>query len=159
MFSATVVGLLSRKKSPTFTVDITNPAFPQQLRYAVKLHSKQLHGSVVLVDALWWITVYFLGKPGCSCVKLRQAVKEAIACCAKPLSYQPPALECTDAILCSQLHSDGKVLPAHPADVTRDEDGILHANCTKQKDLVQELEESKTTAWFDDLGKVRLLNA
>ena len=62
MFPATVVALLNTKKPPFFTLECLTALFPCQLRYAVKLQSKKPPGSLLLVDTMLWMEVYWTGR-------------------------------------------------------------------------------------------------
>ena len=100
MFPATVVALLNRKTPPTFRLDGASPKFSNQLRYGVKLVSDELGGSLLLVDSLSWIEVYFTGIPINNCSIICRTLDEAVSSCADPLSYDPSALKFTVSLLC-----------------------------------------------------------
>lgn len=91
--------------------------FDHQRRYGVKLTSislDDLHGSVLLVDSLCWIEVYFTGDPN-KCSVIFDIIEEAITSCAEPLCYEPSALKFTVAFLCR--HADHGSIPSHPAEL------------------------------------------
>ena len=54
--------------------------------------SDKLGGSLLLVDSLSWMGVYFTGIPSNNCNIIRHAMNEAVSSCTGPLSYNPSAL-------------------------------------------------------------------
>ena len=158
MFPATVVAILNRKRSPLFTLDCLDPQFPSQLRYAVRLRSEDPAGTLLLVDTMLWMEVYWTGLPN-KCSILQDIVSTAIASCAEPLAYHPSALEYHPAILCNARHHRQKDLsPIHPARVTVESDKVIIASCTEQKSLPPfELTERSHLCWMKESGKVSFI--
>ena len=120
-----MVALLNRKKSPIFKLDVSSNNFDHQRRYGVKLTSTKspddvhgspddVHGSVLLVDSLRWIEVYFTGDPN-KCSVIFDIVEEAVTSCAGPLYYEPSALKFTVAFLCRR--ADHESVQPHPAEL------------------------------------------
>ena len=97
------MALLNRDCRPHFFIDSNSRSFPQQLRYAVRLYSEDLLGSLLLIDAFKWIEVYFNGFIE-NCPVLRQIIKEAISSCADLLAYDHGSLEVTVTLPCHQEH-------------------------------------------------------
>ena len=152
MFPAAVVALLNRKEPPFFTLECLTAQFPCQLRFAVKLQSKKPPGSLLLVDTMLWMEVYWTGRDA-ECSMLRSVVIAAIATCAEPLVYHPSALKCYPAILCNQKHYRQPDMPSiHLALVDVSSDNVTIASCT-----VQDLEPIELTkrhqCWMMGLGK------
>ncbi|XP_019863910.1 PREDICTED: uncharacterized protein LOC109593121, partial [Amphimedon queenslandica] len=75
LFPTLIVSLLSRKEKPHFFIDSRSRNFPQQLRYAVKLYSEDLFGSIFLCDNLKSIEIIFTGLTR-HCYTLRQVILE-----------------------------------------------------------------------------------
>ena len=152
MFPAAVVALLNRKEPPFFQLECLTAQFPCQLRFAVKLQSKKPPGSLLLVDTMLWMEVYWTGRAA-ECSMLRSVVMAAIASCAEPLVYHPSALKCCPAILCNQTHHYQADMPSiHLAVADVGSDNVAVASCT-----VQDLEPVELTkryqCWMDGLGK------
>ena len=140
MFPAAIVALLNRKDPPFFTLECLTEQFPCQLRFAVKLRSKNPPGSLLLVDTMLWMEVYWTGRDT-ECPFLRSVVEAAISLCAKPLAYHQSALTCYPAILCNQKHHPQSDMPSdHLAIVHVDSDNVTTASCT-----LQDLEPVKLT--------------
>ena len=157
MFPAAVVAILNRKEAPLFTLACLDAQFPRQLRYAVKLRSENPAGSLLLVDTILWMEVYWTGRYS-ECSILQSVVTTAIASCAEPLAYHPSALKCHRAILCNAMHRRQKDLsPVHPARVTVGNDNVIIASCTEQCLAPYELTE-RCLCWMKGLGKVLLFN-
>ena len=98
-----IVSLLSRQNEPRFFIDSTSSNFPKQLRYAVKLYSEDLFGSVFLCDGLTSIEVYFTG-PSQHCSLLRRIVLEGLSSSAKVLGYDEKSLNISALVWCSRKH-------------------------------------------------------
>ena len=95
MFLTIVVNLLNRQHPPTFSInndEDTHMAISKQLRYAIKFSSKELTGSLLLVEEFGWIEIYFNGEIH-DCHIVCNAIKEAIKPCAGLLGYKPSALQ------------------------------------------------------------------
>ena len=151
MFPAAVVAILNRKEAPLFTLACLDAQFPRQLRYAVKLRSENPAGSLLLVDTILWMEVYWTGRHN-ECSILESVVTTAISSCAEPLAYHPSALKCQHAILCNAKHRHQKDLsPVHPARVTV---GNYKASCTEQNTLTPFDLTERSLCWMKKLGKV-----
>ena len=97
------MALLNRKSRPQFFIDSNSHSFPRQLRYAVRLYSEDLLGSVLLIDGFKWIEVYFNGFIE-NCPVLRQVIRETISSCADLLAYDHKSLQVTVTLPCHQDH-------------------------------------------------------
>ena len=143
---ATVVALLNRKTPPTFNLDGSSHKFSKQLRYGVKLVSDELGGSLLLVDSLYWVEVYFTGILSTNCSAIHCAINEAVSSCADPLWYEPSALKFTVSLLCRHPDhiTDLKIQP-HPAK-------LIHSGfvqCTLMTELEPiPLDTEKEGHWF-----------
>ena len=152
MFPAVVVALLNRKLPPYFTLECLTAQFPCQLRFAVKLQSRKPLGSLLLVDTMLWMEVYWTGRDA-ECSMLRSVVMAAIASCAEPLVYHASALKCSPAILCNQKHHCQPDMPSiHLALVDFGSDNVIVASCTVQ-DLEPIQLSQRYYKWMVGLGK------
>lgn len=140
---------MNRRTPPCFTLDCLNNQFCRQLRYAVKLKSDQPRGSLILVDTLQWMEVYWVGRPR-ECPLLLSVIKEAIHLCEEPLAYNKSTVTFSPGTLCKQKHNQQADL-LHPATVTIDCDNIAVATCEVQ-DLPPEEIDTKRFPWMEKLG-------
>ena len=151
MFSAAVVALLNRKKPPYFTLDCLTAQFPCQLRYAIKLQSNDPHGSLLLVDTMKWMEIYWTGDHE-ECSALRSVVTTAIASCAVPLAYHQSALKCNFAFFCDQKHQKQQDMPSiHLAAVNINKKNIAKVSCTIQDLPPVELND-RCKVWMEGVG-------
>ena len=123
---------MNRKTKPHFFIDSNSHFFPQQLRYAVRLYSEDLLGSVLLIDAFKCIEVYFNGFIE-NCPVLRQVIREAISSCADLLGYDHKSLQVTVTLPCHQDHFI-RVSSSHGVILKYDE-GRHIAKCSEDEDV------------------------
>ena len=144
--------MLNRKNPPFFTLDCLNALFPCQLRFAVKLQSLELCGSLLLVDTMLWIEVYWTGDPAV-CFILHSLVTDAIASCAEPLAYHSSALKCKPGTLCNQKHLVQQPMPpVHVALVTVNKRKEVEMSCTVQ-DLLPVESSKMFQPWMKVFGE------
>ena len=143
--------MLNRKNSPFFKLDVSSPKFSTQLRYSVKLYCEELGGSVLLVDSLTWIEVYFTGLPTNNCRSLNYIIEEAVSSCAEPLLYEPTALRFTVGILCRHPdHVNDSSITPHPAKLIPPPT-FQHVQCTLMCELKPvPLDAEMEAPWFPD---------
>ena len=127
-----MVALINRSNKPHFFLDSSSPSFPRQLRYAVRLYSEDLLGSVLLVDTFKWIEVYFIGLTR-NCPVLRQVIKDTISSCTELLAYDDASLEVTVTLPCYQEHVKQDV-KFHGISLKYDK-GEFIAQCPEDKDI------------------------
>ena len=111
LFPTLIVSLLSRKEKPHFFIDSRSPVFPRQLRYAVRLYSEDLFGSIFLCDNLKSIEIIFTGLTR-HCYALREVILECLSASAELLSYDMKALEISTLVRCTCKHT----IPANDSD-------------------------------------------
>ena len=144
---------MNRKEPPLFTLDCLNAQFPCQLRFAVKLQSLEPHGSLLLVDTMQWMEIYWTGDPA-ECSSLYSLVTAAIDSCAEPLVYHPSALKCKPGALCNLKHQPQQNLPSiHIALVTVNKRKEIKLSCTIQDLPPVELSE-KFQPWMEGFGEL-----
>ena len=144
--------MLNRKEPPLFKVDCLNAQFPCQLRFAVKLQSSKPHGSLLLVDTMLWMEIYWTGDPA-ECSTLRSVVTTAIGSCADPLAYHLSALKCKPGTLCKLNHHAQRDMPlVHVALVTVNKRKEVKVSCTIQD--LPPVELSKMfQPWMEGFGE------
>ena len=146
------MALLNRKEPPFFILGCLTAQFPCQLRYAVKLQSSEPHGSLLLVDTMQWMEIYWTGDPA-ECSVLRSLVTAAIDSCAEPLFYHPSALKCKPGTLCNQKHQrQPDMPPVHIALATVNKRKEIEMSCTMQDLPPMELSE-RFQSWMEGFGE------
>ena len=150
------MALLNRKEPPFFTLEFLNALFPCQLRYAVNLQSLELRGTLLLVDTMLWMEIYWTGDPA-ECSVLHSLVTDAIASCAEPLAYHPSALMCDPCTLCNLKHQFQQDMPpVHLALVTVNKRKEVKISCTIQDLPPMELSE-RFKMWIVGSGELYFL--
>ena len=132
MFPALVVSLLQRQETPQFSIDSESRTYERQLRYGVKLNSKDLLGTVLLVDNFKCIEVYFTG-PQKECPIVRLAITKAMSICTELLLYDVDQLNAVPTLVCRQKHrkDDGKL---HGISFKYVE-GCIYGNCLVESEI------------------------
>ena len=127
-----MVSLLQRQETPQFSIDSESRTYERQLRYGIKLNSKDLFGTVLLVDNFKCIEVYFTGFSS-KCPQVRLAIIEAMTRCAELLLYDIDQLKPVATLVCQQNHrkNDGKL---HGISVKYDE-GYICGNCLVESEI------------------------
>ena len=82
---ALVVNLLSRKWSPLFDL---NSDTMIKYRNAISLMCVKQGGVLLLIDAIYWLEIYYSGRPSW-CPVIRSAIYEAINLVVKKFHYKP----------------------------------------------------------------------
>ena len=142
------MALLNRKQPPLFTLECLNAQFPCQLRFAVKMQSSEPRGSLLLVDTMLWMEIYWTGDPS-ECSTLRSLVTTAINSCAEPLAYHLSSLKCKPGTLCNlEHHVQPDMPPVHVALVTVNKRKEVKVSCTIQDLLPVEL-STKFQPWME----------
>ena len=90
LFSALVINLLCRKHSPTFKLlqPSESPKEFFQYRNAIQLDCIGPGGAVLLIDATYWLEIYYSDKPK-KCLVIRTAIEEGIKLVTKKFHYKP----------------------------------------------------------------------
>ena len=146
------MALLNRKVAPFFTLECLNSQFPCQLRFAVKLQSSKPRGSLLLVDTMLWMEIYWTGDPA-ECSTLHSIVTAAIDSCAEPLAYNPSALKCDPGTLCNLIqYGQQDMLPVHIALVTVNKREEVKVSCTIQ-DLPPVELNNMFQPWMEGFGE------
>ena len=144
--------MINRKEPPFFTLECLTAQFPCQLRFAVKLQTSEPRGSLLLVDTMLWMEIYWTGDPA-ECSTLRSLVNAAIISCAEPLAYHPSALKCNPGTLCNFKHYSQQNMPTvHVAAVTVNKRKEIKVSCTVQ-DLPPVELSKKFQPWMEGFGE------
>ena len=140
----------SQKASPVckFEIDSCSES-SRQLRYAIRLFSHDLGGTVLLVDAIKWMEIYFTGLPH-NCSILRHIIEESIKECAEVLSYDESAVEFYFGLPCPHNHSKHRIVAKHHPAYARPSAEHVEAICSIKKELPPiVLTQDKHVKWFE----------
>ena len=85
LFPALVVNLLNHKSSPQFDLDSSSGNL--QYRNAIHMQCIGLGGAVLLVDAIYWLEIYYSG-PSNKCCVIRHSVKEGVKAVVNKFRYK-----------------------------------------------------------------------
>ena len=146
MFPTLVISLLQRQGSPQFSIDSESRSYERQLRYGVKLYSKDLFGTVLLVDNFKCIEVYFTG-PQKECPQVRIAITKAMTTCTELLLYDVDQLKPVATLVCQQKHrkDDGKL---HGISFKYDK-GCIFGNCLVESEIAAfEVIDERQLCWL-----------
>ena len=90
LFPALVVNMINRQIAPIFDLFQPSGCSDQVLQYrnAIRLSSLDLGGAVLLVDAIYWLEVYYSGRPD-RCLLIRQAIYDGIEAVVNKFQYKP----------------------------------------------------------------------
>ena len=102
VFPALVVNLIKRQKSPKF--DLFRPSESNeescQHRNAIRLTCRDLGGAILLVDAIYWLEIYYSGHSR-KCSSIRCSILEGINAVVKKFQYKPILSFPQERFLCS----------------------------------------------------------
>ena len=158
MFPTLIVSLLSRQKEPFFFIDSKSPFFPKQLRHAVKLYSEDLFGSIIFVDEVKYIEVYFTGSTK-DCYHLRSVILEGLSASAAALAYNEEELEISAVTYCHHNHRrrETKKTP-HPINISYKRNPP-EIRCSIETDLPSiELTDERQSCWLIGMLYYIILN-
>ncbi|XP_019856438.1 PREDICTED: uncharacterized protein LOC109584972 [Amphimedon queenslandica] len=157
LFPTLIVSLLSRQKEPFFFIDSKSPFFPKQLRHAVKLYSEDLFGSIIFVDEVKYIEVYFTGSTK-DCYHLRSVILEGLSVSAAALAYNEEELEISAVTYCHHNHRrrETKKTP-HPISISYKRNPP-EISCSIETDLPSiELTDKRQSCWL--IGSVNSISS
>ena len=147
IFPALVVNLLKRQVSPNF--DLQQPldfeeSSEQSLQYrnAMQLTCIDLGGAVLLVDAIYWLEIYYSGRPE-KCLAVRSAVFEGISDVVKKFNYKPILSMPQERFVCSMQSP-------HPRDhlCRPDEDRVTLTCCRDGKTTIN-IDRFRQLPWIN----------
>ena len=102
IFPALVVNLIKRQMSPKF--DLYRPLESNeescQYRNAIRLKCLDLGGAILLVDAIYWLEIYYSGL-STKCFSIRCSILEGINAVVKKFQYRPILSFPQERFLCS----------------------------------------------------------
>ena len=143
LFPALVVNLLSRQCSPKFLLSTNKP----QYRNAIHLACTNLGGSVLLVDAIYWLEVLYTC-PHNECHHIREVIREGVSAVVDKFHYLDSLKypeECFHCSICNttehlcHLSEDKPILICCKDDTT----DPVHINRTRQQPWFKLVGEEK----------------
>ena len=145
LFPALVVGLLKRNVAPHFKLH--QPSMSgMQYRNAIRLTCIGPGGGLLLVDAIYWMEVYYSGPPR-KCSTIKDVIFEVIGDVVKKFNYKPILSLPQERFLCS-------ICP-HPTDhlCRPDEDKII-ITCCKDGTSTKGIDQVRQLPWIDNYAAV-----
>ena len=141
LFPALVVNLLSRKSSPQFDLESSSFDNPQY-RNAIQLSCIGPGGAVLLVDAIYWLEIYYSG-PSSKCCVIRHSVKEGIKAVVKKFQYKVTLsipLEC--------FHCTIHKINDHLCHLNEDQESMT---CCNNRALMTDIDQLRQTPWLIEM--------
>ena len=139
LFPALVVGLLKRHVTPHF--DLHHPSESEiQYRNAIRLTCIGPGGAVLLVDAIYWMEVYYSG-PLAKCSIIKDVIFEAIADVVKKFQYKPILSTPQERFLCS-------ICPPPIDHLCRPDEDKEILTCCKDGMSTKSIDRSRQLPWI-----------
>ena len=147
LFPALIVSLLKRHASPQF--DLHQPSQLDELpeesmkfRNAIQLSCIGPGGSVLLVDSIYWLEIYYTGR-SIKCSSLKQAVLESIGDVIMKFQYKPILSIPQERFLCS-------ICPPPPNHLCRPNEDKVIVTCCRDSRLTEHINASQRLPWIQD---------
>ena len=139
LFPALVVGLLKRHVAPHF--DLHQPSESEvQYRNAIRLTCIGPGGAVLLVDAIYWMEVYYSG-PSVKCSIVKDVIFEAIGDVVKKFQYKPILSTPQERFLCS-------ICPPPTDHLCRPDEDKEILTCCKDGMSTKSIDRSRQLPWI-----------
>ena len=157
LFPALIVGLLKRSVSPKFKLYRPSEC-EMQYRNAIRLTCPGYGGAVLLIDAIYWMEVYYSGPP-VKCSTIKDVIFEAIENVVKKFQYKPILSMPQERFLCSICSPSANHLCRPDEDkkiLTCCKDGMSTKDINRARQLpwIDENAAPATTAVKSELGKI-----
>ena len=140
LFPALVVGLLKRHVTPHFNLHQPSES-DMQYRNAVRLTCIGPGGAVLLVDAIYWMEVYYSG-PTTKCSTIKDAIFEAIKDVVIKFQYKPILSMPQERFLCSICSP----LADH---LCRPDEDKKILTCCKDGMSTKDINQARQLPWID----------
>ena len=141
LFPALIVGLLKRSVVPKFKLYRPSEC-EMQYRNAIRLTCAGYGGAVLLIDAIYWMEVYYSG-PLVKCSTIKDVIFEAIKDVVKKFQYKPILSLPQECFLCSICSPPADHL-CHP-----DEDKKI-LTCCKDGMSTKDINRARQLPWIDE---------
>ena len=151
LFPALIVSLLKRHASPQFDLHQPSqldelPEESMQFRNAFQLSCIGPGGSVLLVDSIYWLEIYYTGR-SMKCSSLKQAVLESIGDVIMKFQYKPILSIPQERFLCS-------ICPPTPNHLCRPDEDKVIVTCCRDSRLTADINPSRQLPWIQDGSSV-----
>ena len=140
LFPALVVNLLNRKSSPQF--DLESSSDNLQYRNAIHLKCIGPGGAVLLVDAIYWLEIYYSGLSSECCV-IRHSVKEGVKAVVKKFRYKL-ALSIPQECFHCTIHKTNDHL-------CRPNEAQKRLTCCNKSALMADINQSRQAPWLVEM--------
>ena len=151
LFPALIVSLLKRHASPQF--DLHQPSQLDELQEesmqfhnAIQLLCIGPGGSVLLVDSIYWLEIYYTGRSA-KCSALRKALLKCIGDVVMKFQYKPILSIPQERFLCS-------VCQPPPNHICRPDEDKEIVTCCRDARLTADIDPSRQLPWIQDGSSV-----
>ena len=143
LFPALVVGLLKRHVTPHFNLHQPSES-DMQYRNAIRLTCIGPGGAVLLVDAIYWMEVYYSGHPT-KCSTIKDVIFEAIKDVVTKFQYKPILSMPQERFLCS--------ICSPPADhLCRPDEDMEIITCCKDGMSTKDIDRARQLPWISGVA-------
>ena len=151
LFPALIVSLLKRHVSPQFDLHQPSqldeiPEESMQFRNAIQLSCIGPGGSVLLVDSIYWLEIYYTGR-SIKCSSLKQAVLECIGDIIMKFQYKPVLSIPHERFLCL-------ICPPPFNHLCRPDEDKVIVTCCRDSRLTADINPSRQLPWIQDGSSV-----
>ena len=151
LFPALIVSLLKRHASPQFDLHQPSqldelPEESMQFRNAIQLLCIGPGGSVLLVDSIYWLEIYYTGRSA-KCLALRKALLKCIGDVVTKFQYKPILSIPQERFLCS-------ICPRPPNHLCRPDEDKEIVTCSRDARLTADIDPSRQLPWIQDGSSV-----
>ena len=146
LFTALIVSLLKRSASPQFDLHRPSeldelPEESMQYRNAIQLSCIGPGGGVLLVDSIYWLEIYYTGRPT-KCSAIREAILECINDVVKKFQYKPILSIPQERFLCS-------LCPPPYNHLCRPNEDKDMLTCCKDASLTADIDPTRQLPWIE----------
>ena len=142
---ALVVNLLRRQESPKFDLKRLESDTIAQYRNAIHLNCIGPGGAVLLVDAIYWLEIYFSGHPTW-CSVIRSTIHEGIDEVVEKFQYKPIMSIPQERFYCT-MHEKNATIDH----LCRPDDEKENLRCCKDRVSITQLDKSRQQPWFQEI--------
>ena len=151
LFPALIVSLLKRHTSPQFDLHQPSqldevPEESMQFRNAIQLSCIGPGGSVLLVDSIYWLEIYYTGR-SIKSSSLKQAILECIGDVIMKFQYKPILSIPQERFLCS-------ICPPPLNHLCRPDEDKVIVTCCRDSRLTANINPSRQLPWIQDGSSV-----
>ena len=144
LFPALVVNLLNRKSLPQFNLGSSSSG-NLQYRNAIQLSCIGPGGAVLLVDAIYWLEIYYSG-PSSKCCIIRHLIKEGIKAVVKKFQYKV-----TLSIPQEHFHCTIHKTSDHLCHLNEDQKMVT---CCNNSALMTDIKQSRQAPWLIEMASL-----